>query len=425
MRFLFFTCLFLFLLVTAVPSLLLVSALEKEPLIGTPYPGLTARDVERIREWARVNNPNRLRTGEVSSSMITQRDLNLGIRHILPVAHRQHTRITLYEDAAIIGYSFRLPTNPVGNYLNLSARIVEENGQAELERLTLGKRNVPEAVWRALLWVAERGIAERWPEYTEARDALEGIHLRQGQATLVYRWDWDLVRRIEERGREYFISPQDRVRAVAYYRVLSDVSHAVGPVAPLQILLQALFSEAASRSVGGNAAAENRILLLVLGTVLRQTDILRVIGGDDEGLGRRHRQVKWTLHRRHDLAVHFSISAAVAATSTEALADAVGVIKELYDADVGSGFSFVDLLADRAGVSLAQAATGTGAARIQSIMQSGAMSEVDFMPAINALPEAMMSMAFKVRYHDLDDQRYQVVKNEIDQRVGQLALYQP
>ena len=53
------------------------------------------------------------------------------------------------------------------------------------------------------------------------------------------------------------------------------------------------------------------------------------------------------------------------------------------------------------------------------------MSEVDFMPAINALPEAMMSMAFKVRYHDLDDQRYQVVKNEIDQRVGQLALYQP
>lgn len=424
MRTLLVSFLLLVIIAVVAPVVTLVLALQDSPLVPHPTAQLTPEDVERIRIWASNNNPNRLRSGEKKTSTIGQRDLNLAIRHTLPLAYRQHTLVEINDGAALLAYSLRLPGNPIGNYLNFSAVIQETDGELQPLSMTLGPMSVPQWLWRSVLWLTDIALARFWPEYGEARNALESVQLQHRQVTLVYRWDWDLVRRIEQRGREYFVSPQDRERALAYYQTLSRVSHQVGPVAPLHILLQALFDEAAMRSPGGDAAAENRMLLLVMGTVLRRTDILRVIGGDDDALGRRHRYVKWTLHRRNDLALHFAISAAVAASGTTALADAVGIIKELYDADVGSGFSFVDLLADRAGVELARAATGERAGHVQHFMRSGAMSESDFMPAIHSLPESLMAIAFKTRYHNLDDVRYKVVKDDINQRISELNLHQ-
>ncbi|MFK7977561.1 MAG: hypothetical protein AB8C02_15600 [Halioglobus sp.] len=425
MRFVLVTLFLLLIVATAVPALVVVSALQDEPLISTPTAQLTPQDVERIRVWAKNNNPNRLRDGEIASSTIIQRDLNLAIRHVIPLAYRQYAQVTLTEGLASVAYTFRLPTNSIGQYLNVAAVLEEKSGRIAPAKIEIGTIEIPALVWKPALWLADKSLVRFWPEYGDARKALESVHLRHKQATLVYRWDWNLVKKIEQRGRDFFVSPQDRVRAIAYYRVLSKTSHDVGSTAPLDILLQALFDEAATRSRGGDAAAENRMMLLVMGTVLRRTDILRVIGGDDEGLGRQHRYVKWTLHRRNDLALHFAVSAAVATTSTTELADVVGVIKELYDADVGSGFSFVDLLADRAGVELARAATGENARKTQTFMRSGAMTESNFMPPIDNLPESLMAIAFKTRYHNLDDVRYKVVKDEIDHRIAQLKVHQP
>ena len=79
-----------------------------------------------------------------------------------------------------------------------------------------------------------------------------------------------------------------------------------------------------------------------------------------EGLAPVPRRV--LLGGRDDLARHFSISAALAATMDTPLADAVGLYKELEDARPGgSGFSFVDLAADRAGARLGALAVGGAA----------------------------------------------------------------
>jgi uncharacterized protein YfiM (DUF2279 family) len=52
---------------------------------------------------------------------------------------------------------------------------------------------------------------------------------------------------------------------------------------------------------------------------------------------------------RYDSAQHFVISAALAAWAGEPAANAIGVYKEIDDSRRGSGFSFADLAADRAG----------------------------------------------------------------------------
>jgi uncharacterized protein YfiM (DUF2279 family) len=169
--------------------------------------------------------------------------------------------------------------------------------------------------------------------------------------------------------------------------------------------------------------AENRALLLVLGTVMNRSSIFRLVGGDPEDVGPMHYYVHWTLAGRNDLAQHFAISAAIAVAGGSVLADAIGAYKELDDSRGGSGFSFPDLLADRAGVELAEAAIGEQAGGVQGVMSADGLEESDFMPSMHDLPEGIMEIEFMQRYRDLDDARYGYVKKEIDTRIALLPLH--
>ena len=104
------------------------------------------------------------------------------------------------------------------------------------------------------------------------------------------------------------------------------------------------------------------------------------------------------------------------------LADVIGVFKELSDSQGGSGFSFADLLADRAGVVLAEQTTGPAAARLQLAL-AGQIKESLFMPHIDRLPEGLQELEFRSRYEDLDTETYTLVQREIERRIGNLALY--
>ena len=98
----------------------------------------------------------------------------------------------------------------------------------------------------------------------------------------------------------------------------------------------------------------------------------------------------------------------------------------LDDSRGGSGFSFADLLADRAGIRLAEMATGTDRqARLLQQRMSGPLSESDFMPAIDDLPEGIMELEFKHRYRDPDSENYRMVEAEIEQRLSRCPMYNP
>jgi hypothetical protein len=65
-----------------------------------------------------------------------------------------------------------------------------------------------------------------------------------------------------------------------------------------------------------------------------------------------------SLRGREDWGRHYLLSAALSVLKNPLVSDAAGLIKEELDAlSQGSGFSFGDLAADRAGVRFAQAAT--------------------------------------------------------------------
>jgi uncharacterized protein YfiM (DUF2279 family) len=379
-------------------------------------------DVERIKALLYQHDPRDLRDGETRTLTVSERDLNLGLDAVLPLPQWQRSGLALSNGLGTVNYSLKLPANPLGAYFNLSVSVREEAGELALEHAQVGELNLPGWSLAPLVFFADRALKNRFVEYKGAREALQQVSLQPGEVSVTYEWDKQLAKQLEQRGREVLLPAQDRERAIAYYRVLADTSRSVGARASLDKLLQPLFATAYARSANGDAAAENRVLFLVMGTVLNRSSVYRLVGGDPADLKPGHQYVLWTLHGRGDLAQHFGISAAISAAGGSVLADSIGVFKELDDSRGGTGFSFADLLADRAGVELATAATGADARHIQQTMAAESLHESDFMPALRDLPEGLMEMEFTQRYRDLDDARYAMVKRELDTRITSLPI---
>jgi hypothetical protein len=406
----------------AAPVVLLYQGVQPEPLVRSAA-SARQEDVGRIKALLRQHDPRGLRDGETRTLTVSERDLNLGLRLVMPLAEIQGSQISLSVGLGKLDYTLSLPTNPLGDYLNVSMLVSEDGGEFALDSVQVGEIRLPGRVLAPLVMLADNRLKSQFEEYKGAREALQAVSIGSGEVSFSYRWDNALAKQIEQRGREVLLPAADRERALAYYHVLASTSRSVAGRTSLDRLLQPLFETARQRSGDGDAAAENRALFLVLGTVLNRSSVHRLVGGNAADLAPGHHYVQWTLHGRGDLAQHFSISAAIATAGGGGLADTIGVFKELDDSRDGTGFSFADLLADRAGVELAMAAIGADGQRIQRVMAADSLQESDFMPPIDRLPEGLMEMEFKQRYRDLDDARYANVKNEINTRIARLSIH--
>jgi hypothetical protein len=105
--------------------------------------------------------------------------------------------------------------------------------------------------------------------------------------------------------------------------------------------------------------------------------------------------------------------------SSETASDAAGLLKEELDAFGGSGFSFSDLLADRAGTKFAIAATQNqrAARRMQEQLANG-FSINDLFPPAGDLPEGLTDAQLQNQYGGVDGERYNETIAEIERRLA-------
>jgi hypothetical protein len=191
-------------------------------------------------------------------------------------------------------------------------------------------------------------------------------------------------------------------------------------------LLQTVFAPMPSSSSRDSFIEQNRAALLALGIVLGHERMARYIGLDrNSELVRMAVSVRsnTTLRGRNDWARHYCLSAALAVVENPFVSDAGGLIKEELDALThGSGFSFGDLAADRAGVRFAEAATNSerAANSMQVRLQSGYTVD-DFFPSISDLPENLTVEQFRRDYGGVGSQRYRQTLSEIETRLDACA----
>jgi len=118
---------------------------------------------------------------------------------------------------------------------------------------------------------------------------------------------------------------------------------------------------------------------------------------------------------RADLAKHWALSAALSAAFGDDVSKAMGEFKELADSrPAGSGFSFVDLAADRSGLAAARGALDPSASGT-TISRLRVASEADLLPLhALALSEGLTEAEFVGRYGAIDSAEFARAKDRID-----------
>ncbi len=184
--------------------------------------------------------------------------------------------------------------------------------------------------------------------------------------------------------------------------------------------LQATFGLAERRSIDGDAVAENQGAILALATILGHHEVAILAGIERPADWREIRGVLWPvrLRGRADWTQHFLVSAAITGIATAVVSDAAGLLKEELDAADRSGFSFADLLADRAGTRFGELAgrDQTTARALQRALLQGYRVD-DFMPPAADLPEGVSDADLQARFGGVGGPGYQVLIAEIEARV--------
>jgi hypothetical protein len=132
-----------------------------------------------------------------------------------------------------------------------------------------------------------------------------------------------------------------------------------------------------------------------------------------------HPRRAFVLQQREDLAKHWAFSAGLTAVLGAETAASLGEWKELDDSlPDGSGFSFVDLAADRSGMRAALRALDPELGE-KSIASLGQATDEDLLPAaLLQGPEGLSDVSFVDRYGALDRERYRRAVAAIDRTLA-------
>lgn len=399
----------------ALAAFLFFRAVQDEPLVARTAE-ITPANIERARRILARHDPRQARPNALRTITIEQEDLDLAANYGARRYAQGAAEVRLRQGGATVRATLTLPPNPAGRYLNLATEWRDTPGLPQLQRLEVGRVHVPR--WAAD-WLLRRGVA--WLQgdtrYHAAADAVRSVQTGEGIVQVIYEWK-------PEQLRAALVPAAEQERLLAYQARLAEFTRHAGTITQrltVAELLQPLFELAVQRSAGGAVAAEeSRAALVVLAFYINGKGLEALVpAAATQGPRAAARRI--TLAGRRDLAQHFSISAALAATAGSPLSDAVGLYKEIEDSRGGSGFSFIDLAADRAGTRFGELATGKAPA-LQQRAAAG-LRENDFMPLVRDLPEFLQQAEFQRRFGDTKSAAYLGLARDIERRIATLPLY--
>lgn len=394
-------------------------AIQAQPLVVNAV-AFTPEHIARAKRVLERHDPRRMRQGVLRTIMVSQEELELTTNYLASRVRNGAARVALQDGLAAVRASFQLPANPLGRYLNIDVLLKDGPRLPTVESLRIGDLPVPAWLCNWLLQAAMQRL-ERSEQFDAAADVIKRVSVTPGLLQVNFEWSAEAASQI----RSALVPPEDQARWQAYQALLAQVTAQSPRNRPLTLdqLLGPLLQLAQRRAAGGSAAPEHRAMLVVVAFYVNGKGLAALVPSARGWPQPERRMV--TLSGRTDFPRHFLISAALAATAGSPLADAVGLYKEVDDARHGSGFSFNDIAADRAGTRfgvLAVSTDGTASARLQQLAARGPR-EADLIPDVRDLPEFMPEQEFLRRYGGIDAPAYRKMMADIEQRIGALPLY--
>lgn len=210
----------------------------------------------------------------------------------------------------------------------------------------------------------------------------------------------------------------DQGRVQAIYCTLADQQRAQ-PSTDLAVQVQRMMA-ATRAGTAAQAVTEHRDGLVALALLVAGKGALSLTDSAQSPfaacpLPPQSPQTRVLLAGRPDLAKHWTISAALAAVGGLNTGRLLGEWKELADSMAGgSGFSFADLAADRAGLKVGMAATNRDLAlALRDDLQARSNAGL-LPPSVLGLAEGLSEERFVATYRDTDSARFAAAVAEID-----------
>ncbi len=377
------------------------------------------------------HDPRKLQTEETRKLSLSETELNQLLSWGLSVFPGDHQeKLTLKKNLPELQVSLQFPENQfLSSHLNLTTAGEVTTHQGVLgyrpRKFVIGNLSIPPVF---LKFCGPILFNNQWNSPTADRflHSLKKIKIDDGLATVTYS-QLDVNRENLRQAMLEFGLIEDLEPTITIY--VSKLIHLSEnrPELTFGDCVEEVFSEARKRSANEDPVKENRAAILALGYALGHRK-LRLFLGDSVPVISNEQLKKFrkiTLRDRQDWTQHFTVSAALQVLSNSSISMDIGILKEELDANGGSGFSFGDLLADRAGTMFAFQATSskTDAIEFQKRLDSG-FQEADYIPVGADLPEGLTDQEFQAKYGGVGGDGYQELLDEIDGRIKECAAYQ-
>jgi hypothetical protein len=417
-----------FLLVTgmlaAAGIALLLLLVDTQPVIGEA--GDTSReDMALARRVVQLNSRTERQQDGVTQLQFTTEELEAAASWVL--REFPGTRLSLTTEGSNLKLAFTYGFELVGRefFVNSAATVVPDLQSPEVKGLQLGSLSLNGELGNTLAGFMYTEVRARVPELAQIEEAVDYLKLEENTLYIGLRRDEALEQILYERGSEYYLQPELRENMRLHARHLDEELAGMRGRSFFSIadLMSAMMRRASQ--LGADPVETNRAVILVLSSYIMGIDLNKVLGLTDEAR-LSLRRVRLTAANRTDYAQHFLGSAGLTLSAGSEMAQLLALAKEIDDTDSGgSGFSFTDLGADRAGSLFAQlAVAGPRQAMLVQQRLGQSPDESWFLPDLNGLPEYMSHQQLQEQFGGLQGPAYDAVMEDLETRLSRVPMTQ-
>lgn len=406
-----------FSILSLVITVFLILAVETQPRIERQAT-LTPEHIARAKYIIDAHR-NQLATDQLTVADILSKDADIVVNYLTNHFAKGSAQIATANRSALVHFSLPIPLNLFNGYLNIEATLVQTATLPQLQTARIGSLVLPDFIAQFLA-TQTMGWLQNNPVIHKGLNSIKLVRLLPNKINITYNNS-----KYDSSAQEInfpALSKETHAQLYRYHMLLVRISRQRNArTVPLSEILRQLMHAATKHSNNGNALIENRAIILATAFHTLGISVRLLIP----------EAVRWpspteqtiTLEGRNDFAKHFIASAAITAYSNTKLSDAIGLYKEIADLHKGSGFSFSDIAANRAGARFGEKAVASleDAHQLQQILSKG-LNDADLMPSWSDLPDQMSEKQFKTRFGNTETPAYQKMMQVIDNRISILSV---
>lgn len=411
-------------------------ALQPTPLVAKSGQ-INAASAQKSEQLARriVNTLKQNNSGKSQEIIVSQMELN-GLAALLhravPVAKSD---VSLSKNVAEFSGSVELPLPKFIRYFNITSTIVSSSDSLDITQVSIGRISVSGETFLSIVgWVADHFIHNQLVD--KLLTVVTSVAIDENSMSVNLQLNNDVLALKNEHSLLFTLRDKlslfgDAIHISSYYQSLSEFTKNQGTKHSIAFYIRYLFELARVRSntIQNNAVDENNAAIMAL-IIYFGADRFETLVGDitnwehDALVIRNRARRNVTLRGRVDLQKHFIYSMALQLFSTHHASDALGEYKEFLDSNNGgSGFSFADLQADRAGTRFAMIVTKSVSHAQHAQLILAKITDEQLLPDHDGLQEGIYEARFNESYRDVKSKKYQQTIKAIDAKLKALPLY--